>query len=250
MILNGNIHNLTSLWRTVGISAGRYSEFEYFCCSRVPGAQWPNRIWLKTTVSEDVLNEIRSFAHQSEQPFTISYWSDFNDKELLLFEQHGFQTTVVQTGMSLDVKSRIEEHNRVRLKRISTIDEAQIWEVLYPQSFGYVIAAETVIQTKDQVRYYLIYLDREPIGTAITFETGNTVGIHGMGIIPAYRKQGFAEEVMIKLMNQAFDEGKTRITLQASAMGKGVYEKIGFSADFLMTGYTSLRLDGFSNRVQ
>lgn len=237
---NGNINNLTSLWRTVGVAAGNYSEHENFCCSRVPDAQWPNRIWLKKVANTDILSEIRQVTQQSEQPLTTSYWSDFDDDSLLLFEQNGFQTKSVQIGMSLDVNGKFDVQNRVQLKRISTADEAHIWAVLYPQSFGYVIAAETVIKTKDQVHYELVYLGREAIGTAIAFETGNTVGIHGMGIIPAYRKQGFAEEVMLRLLNRAFDAGKIHVTLQASAMGKGVYQKIGFSEDFLMTNYTAV----------
>lgn len=236
---NRNIYNLTSLWQTVGIAAGNYTEHENFYSSQVHGGQWPNRVWLKKAASTEILSEIRQVTQTSEQPLTISYWCDVDDESPLLFEQNGFQIKSAQTGMSLDVKGRFEVHKRVQLKRISTADEAYDWEDLYPQSFGYVIAAKTVIQTKEQVRYYLVYLGPKAIGTAMVFETENTVGIHGMGIVPTYRKQGFAEEVMLKLLNLAFDEGKTHITLQASAMGKNIYKKIGFSEDFLMTNYAS-----------
>lgn len=235
--LHESINNLTSLWKTAGTLAGRYAAHTHFYMSEVHNAQWPNRIWLKGAASDGTLKAIRHTIEQSQQPLAVSYWQAGGDESPRLFERNGFKTAFVQTGMSLHLTPKSLPLNRVQLIKVTSAEEASSWEALYPQSFGYVISAETITRTMTQIRYYLICLGDEAIGTVIAFETGSTIGIHGMGIIPAYRKQGFAEEAMLILLNLMVGEGKTRVTLQASGMGKNTYKNIGFAEDFLMTTY-------------
>ena len=174
---------------------------------------------------------------QSEQPLAVSYWGPPADEQMHLFDPSGYSLAFEQIGMSLPLTEKFDHHDRIALKKVVDAYEASIWEALYPQSFGYVISADTVTLTMAQVDFFLIYLAEIAIGTVIVFETGTTVGFHGMGIIPPYRKQGFAEEAMCRLLNRMIDRGKTLATLQASAMGKNTYKKIGFSEDFPMLTY-------------
>ena len=67
--------------------------------------------------------------------------------------------------------------------------------------------------------------------------TGKIAGIHGVGVIPSYRRKGFAEEIMKVLLNDALEYGADYSTLQASNMGKGIYERLGYSEDFLISNY-------------
>lgn len=231
-----NLDNLTSLWKQVGVLAGSYEELEHYCISQVPNSQWPNRIWIKDAVNNNLLREIRQYAKQFG-PLTLSYWSDFENRNLSLFQQNQFEIKSEQIGMHLDIVSKFDHPERLELVRISTFEQADIWEKLYPQSFGYIISGKTVMRTNGKVEYYLIYLGLQVIGTAILYETDNTIGIHAMGIIPAYRKQGYAQEVVLRLLNSALDRAKTHVTLQASALGNSIYKKIGFMEDFLMTNY-------------
>ncbi len=235
--LTENIHNLTSLWQIAGTASGQYTEDKRFSHSLVPGAQWPNRIWLNRLADRDSIEEMSQVIKHSNHVLSISYWDDFKSDAFELFEKRGFLVKSEQIGMSLELKMKFEHQKRVQLKRIVTDKEAAIWENIYPQSFGYVISAATILHTKKQINYYLVYLDTEPIGTAITYETGTVIGIHGMGIVPTYRKQGLAEEVILKLLNQAIDGKKNLATLQASAMGKNIYKNVGFSQDFVMKNY-------------
>jgi predicted acetyltransferase len=100
-----------------------------------------------------------------------------------------------------------------------------------------VISAKTLKTTMDQIDYFLIYHDHIPIGTVITLNTNYVVGIHGMGILPSYRKQGFAKEVLLEFLNRAVEQKRTMATLQASTMGKAIYKSIGFREDFLLRNY-------------
>lgn len=233
-----NITNLTALWQTVGATCGEFYERENYSYSMVSQSQWPNRIWLIKSATSPIVADLTQLILSIEPPMSVSYWADFEDPTFAYFDRGGFVLKSEQIGMSLELPSeKFKLNKRVSLQKIATAQQAEQWERLYPQSFGYVISAQSVTHTKDKINYYLIYDNDTPIGTVMTFHTGSVIGIHGMGIFPDFRKQGFAEEVMLLLLNQAIDEHKTLVTLQASTMGRNIYSKIGFSEDFLIRNY-------------
>ncbi|WP_073177710.1 GNAT family N-acetyltransferase [Flagellimonas flava] len=105
------------------------------------------------------------------------------------------------------------------------------------KAFGYGINPETLAKTWKHIPYYLIFDDREPVGTIILYQTGQVAGVHSLGILPQRRKQGYATEIMKHILNMALDKGATLATLQASEMAKNLYTKMGFSLDFIMTNH-------------
>lgn len=239
--MDENIYNLTALWRTVGTTCGVYCDEESFSYSHISNSQWPNRIWLSTKADELIINKVLVAFDQSEPPMSLSYWADFGDPTFKVFEREGLQFKSEQVGMSLELPNQsFVGSNRVELQYIASDKQTELWEELYPQCFGYAISANTIKTTMDQIDYFLIYHNNIPIGTVIAFNTNFVVGIHGMGILPSYRKQGFAKEALLELLNLAIEQKKTLATLQASTMGKAIYKSIGFTEDFLLRNY---RLD-------
>ena len=59
-----------------------------------------------------------------------------------------------------------------------------------------------------------------------------------MGVIPEMRRKGFAEQMMVNLLHWSTEQQFTYATLQASAMGKGLYLKLGFEEQFTMKNYS------------
>ena len=57
---------------------------------------------------------------------------------------------------------------------------------------------------------------------------GISVYVFNMYTEPAYRKQGIAREIMLRLMDDAHQRGISRIDLHATELGRTVYEKLGF----------------------
>jgi hypothetical protein len=232
-----NIDNLTSLWKLAGNSIGEYIQHKDFSTCQIQHSQWPNRIWFNVDVNEEILMTVAEAVKNSPVPLSVSDWSDFDNSHLPLFEQFGFSKKSEQIGMSLKLDQAFEQFNRLDLKRVAGSDQASMWAELYPLCFGYKISFETIDRTQTDIQYYLIYRNKEAIGTAIVHETEDLVGIHGVGIIPECRKQGFAEETMAILLNKVIARNKKFATLQASAMGKNIYRKMGFTEDFIMTNY-------------
>ncbi len=233
-----NIDNLVSIWQLVAESFNQSSHTDNAVnhCE-IKSSDWPNRIWFSTRITGKMVKAAAEIVQHASIPLTVSHWSPFEDSAKPLFEQAGFTEKSSQIGMFLTNPQKVNHSNRITLEKITTEAQANRWEEVYPAGFGYKIAAEILNRTNRLISYYLVYHNENVIGTVFTHRTGNTLGIHGLGISPAYRNQGFAEEVMARLINRAVDEGIDLIVLQSSAMGRNIYLKMGFSEDFLMTNY-------------
>lgn len=59
--------------------------------------------------------------------------------------------------------------------------------------------------------------------------TGNKAYIINMFTKPEYRGQGIATEILDRLVKQSFSKGVRFISLEATTLGKSLYEKYGFA---------------------
>ena len=65
-----------------------------------------------------------------------------------------------------------------------------------------------------------------PVGTGVAYEVAGTVGIYGIAVVPAARRRGIGAAVTVACAH-AFPDVDLA-WLQASEMGLGVYEGLGF----------------------
>ena len=63
---------------------------------------------------------------------------------------------------------------------------------------------------------------------------GKEAYVHNLYVEPAYRNRGIGRALMQVLLDWCKDNGYTRIALRASAMGRPLYERMGFVADRAM----------------
>ncbi|WP_109830052.1 GNAT family N-acetyltransferase [Reichenbachiella versicolor] len=229
-----NIYNLTSLWQTVGEehqSFFSYSNFEY---SIVPHSQWPNRLWFTKEMNDEAVHQAKSKLESIPEKLIVPIW-DMGNQDLDPFlNELGVQPVFQQIGMSLEPKDILATSPLLKLIKVSNEAEATVWSETFLQSFGYKISSSTLLKTYNSIDYFLVHKEGKPVGTVITFETKDTLGIHAMGVIPQYRKQGIANEIMGKVINAAIEKNISLLTLQASDMGKGLYLKLGFQEEFLV----------------
>ena len=236
-MIQANIHNLTSLWATVSRPFRTYHQGNDFDYAIVPDSDWPNRIWPNRDLSEDNIKEIIRIIRSASVKLTLPYWDIYRRETPSLLESHGFTKIFEQVAMYMPLIRHLPQQNRLDIHPVSDNYEARTWAALYPQAFGYRIGENILMAAPDQVCFYIAYYQNRPIGTAIIHYTGKVAGIHGVGILPEMRRNGFAEEIMSFALNRALDHGAESATLQASAMGKGLYLKMGFTEQFSMKNY-------------
>lgn len=233
-----NIDNLTSLWQLVNRRAGTYTIGDVYNYGTIAYSDWPNKLWFINSPKQSDINVAKKIIASSSIKITIPHWKiEGNEYESLLLS-NGFEKVLEQVGMVLDLSKEVFTPSGLKLQKVKDKDTAQLWESLFKKAFNYKIHHELILKSCDQIDYLIAHDKTSPVGTALTFATGKeVVGIHSMGIIPEMRRKGYAEKMMHSMLHEAVNKGYGYATLQASAMGKGLYEKLGFEEQFSMGNY-------------
>ncbi|OXB24857.1 GNAT family N-acetyltransferase [Flavobacterium tructae] len=235
-LIEDNLNNLTGMWKTVSSSFLSYHTTPLFEYSKVENSGWPNKLWFRKDITKNDIGEITK-TMQANSELAFAYWDIYETKSYEILDAYSFSLKSEQVAMALKLDQKFALQNNLSFKRVSTEQDAKIWADLYPHAFGYVISKEILIQNYDNVHFYLVSLDAQPIGTFMLFQTQNTIGIHGLGVIPEMRRKGFAEEIMKYALNLSIDLNADYAQLQASAMGKDIYTRLGFEDLFVIKNY-------------
>ncbi len=236
-LINANIKNLTSLWKTVGISFDSYYKTEDFEYCEIKDSEWPNRLWLDQNITQGTIDLIKEKLATISSNITLPIWNIYDKNEDNILELNGFNLKFEQVGMSLKLDKPFDIKSDVKIQLVTNDTEANLWSELFIKSFGYKTSSETIIKTLKDINYYIAYHDGLAVGTAILHKTNNVMGIHSVGIPPEMRRKGYAKQIMKLLINIAIENGNEHVTLQASNMAKGLYLKLGFEEQFLIKNY-------------
>ena len=75
---------------------------------------------------------------------------------------------------------------------------------------------------------YLGVMDGEAVGTSSMYAGNGIAGVYNVATLASHRRQGIGEAMTWRAVTQGHEDGCTTATLQASVMGKPVYERMGF----------------------
>lgn len=220
--LDKNLNNLNLYWQALNPQEqdGLFTH-----------TSWPNKQWCAdfSLPSHVALPAGKVFSTVSEQ-------HALEDSNL------SFQGQLVIMNLPIDTQAITQKPSTQapqQIKRLTCEEDASNWASACGLAFGYDVDAR-VIQglLKDPNASVLAYIiDNKIAGTAITYHTGDTLGVHQVGTVLSYRKMGVAVALMQYLIHQAQHDGIDYMSLQASQAGIHLYEKLGFKA---LTKITSL----------
>jgi ribosomal protein S18 acetylase RimI-like enzyme len=77
------------------------------------------------------------------------------------------------------------------------------------------------------VRMFTAWSNGEPVGEAVAYLTGTTVGIFGVGVLERARRRGIGTALTLTAAH-AFGDAADLVWLQPSAMAEGIYSRLGF----------------------
>ena len=236
-LIDANIENLTSLWKTVSMPFGSYYKNQTFDYCQINDSDWPNRLWFNQEINKRIVEQAIEKLSAIDGTMIVPYWNMYDNNLLENLETAGFTKKFQQIGMSLKLDQPVKLEPNLIIKLVSNDADAKEWAEIYLKAFKYKISEETLVNTFKDINYYLAYYQNEPVGTAILFQTNKVSGIHGVGVIPEMRKRGFAEQIMKHLINMAVENNSEYVTLQASDMGKNIYLQLGFEEQFVIKNY-------------
>jgi len=239
-LIEANIDNLTSLWKKMGVQSGTsLSTIKQLNKS----LSWPNRCWFDWEINAFEISSIDNIISYLENDSIIPIWDvgdgSINRLEQLLIEG-GFKVSFEQSAMFLDTREyMVFDLPDVDVTTIKSIHDIDTWTKVAIQSFGYDIDISVIqkIASVPDVRLFLVTVDSQPAATAMIYKTGEVIGIHQMGVSEAYRGKGIAHKLMRHIIAQCIESSCKYITLQASAAGQGLYEKLGFKHQLIIRNY-------------
>lgn len=84
---------------------------------------------------------------------------------------------------------------------------------------------------------YVGYLDGLPVTSGLGWRTGRTIGVYNIATISAARRRGFGEAMTARALADGRAAGCDVAALQASSMGRPIYERMGFRMAVRYIGY-------------
>ncbi|HEX5374700.1 MAG TPA: GNAT family N-acetyltransferase [Solirubrobacterales bacterium] len=126
------------------------------------------------------------------------------------------------------------------LRRLATKDQAEdYWRVAAASYASLGFPPEVFAGYTDHsgllagnVAAFLAYLDGEPVAIAMTIVSEDVAGIYWVGTLERARGKGLGRAVTAAATNAGFELGADLASLQASPMGKPIYEAMGYETVF------------------
>ena len=200
-------------------------------CSFESWVYYPARV----TDPEMVKSVINFFKDEN-----ISFmWPVYNGGEKVL-EDCGLMFAGNLTAMSYTPQTYNFENN-LRIYETDSVAWAQTaWHGFGGGAFdtpkNYYKLVEAIFNDKEHFKLYLTECEGENVGTFLTTNEKDLMGVYYFATIPEYRRQGAARAMMNEICRLAF--GKT-IVLQATPMGLPFYKKFGFEERFIIPIYST-----------
>lgn len=249
-----NLQNLMALWQAYGAKSSSPTN-EVMLYNHT---LWPKKSWFTATNGQFInLDELTLAQRQywlsnvqsnTALPVISALNTQLNtsnspDNKITDLLGHQWQYKSTQVAMYMHVenapKQQLVERDELMLTNVTSTADIQAWIDVCYDSFGYRIDAEVVsrLLTNNQVKLVLVLCHDKPCATGLLFKTGATVGVHQVSVSPSFQGQGIAKWLMINLLNQSVDWQAENIVLQASTMGKPLYDKLGFKGQFFINNY-------------
>ena len=228
-----NMKNLCHLWQVVAETDNSFHESENLEYCWQPDEVWPNRLWFLNDITSENWTQALEIQRQCDHRLAIPLWGE-QQLNFLKEQNHNLTLSFEQIGMSVELSKEYDIDDDLTLINVTDMESARLWCDLLKQGFGHNFNPELILKSSTKIPYSIVYYDNIPIGTAILYITNRIAGIHTIGIAPEQRRKGYAEKLMFLLLNQAIRQKCSHAVLQASALGQGLYEKLGFEANFSM----------------
>lgn len=135
----------------------------------------------------------------------------------------------------------------VEITEVRTQAEAEVWAraatkgSTVPPEIGdlLVLAANAGgYSNESALRLFVLNKGADAVATSALVTTGDMAGIYCVATLESHRRQGLGAAITSATLAAAWDAGYRVATLQASKMGRGVYERLGFRDVFSIQAYT------------
>jgi GNAT superfamily N-acetyltransferase len=208
-----------------------------------------NFAWLRPPFSdlEGSLRRAQEYFGRRELPFRFMVRSQFEWACAGALRAAGLRETARMPGMVLDPLREGGAPPAALVVREVTSEEdlARYQETAFagfgfPATSGQMFLTERLLAMPN-VRLYLGLVGEQPVCTSALCATGPVAGIYWVATLPDFRGRGFGEAITWSALRGGIRLGCRFASLQASALGRPVYERMGFETPLHYVCYEAER---------
>ncbi|MDP9237130.1 MAG: GNAT family N-acetyltransferase [Chloroflexota bacterium] len=183
---------------------------------------------------EGAIRRIAAYFDERHMPFIIRLREGLDPDAERAAEGQGIAYADTVPGMVLDAMPPAADATREL--EIRTVDDtgamqhhvdviAQSFEM--PLDFARQFVSEDLIRIPD-VELYVGYVGGQPVASSALVASHRTAGVYNVGCLDSHRRRGFGAAMTWHAVRRGADIGCSIASLQASEMGRPVYERMGF----------------------
>jgi ribosomal protein S18 acetylase RimI-like enzyme len=201
--------------------------FNVICRARLSVSRAPSQV-------AAALEHFRS----TGRPF--SWWSGPADQPSSLrtfLAEQGLKHLETELTMSADLRVAPPESpaGGLEIRRVRTAGDLRALAGIVSQGSEevarfYLDTSTSLLSRESPQRFYLGYLEGEPVCAAELALAAGVAGIYGVVTLERFRRRGFGTAMTRHAMMEARDSGCPTAILQATAAGAGIYARLGFKA--------------------
>lgn len=196
--------------------------------------------------AEKRVNEIKAIFQHKKLPFA---WyvgpSDHPSNLSEILKEANFTLNDENFGMFLNISSfSYYPEQKIRFQRVLTKSQLKEFDEINVKSgenshFDLIFHSlpPIIYGEGSPIELYVGYVDGVPVTSGILCLYAGVAGIYYVATIPEERRKGYAKAMMEMLFERAKECRYGIVTLQATADGKHLYEKLGFQACCLFAEY-------------
>lgn len=239
-----NIDNLIGLWKKYGSQKQQLGDG----LALHANSHWPHRHWFEETDKIAILANSGEQLDQLAANAIVPIWPELKNYKQLqqLFIDKNWHCSFEQTAMALSLQPNaingFDKTSSLATKKIHSHDDIKAWVDIGSEAFSYQISTEVIesLRRDAEVELFLAYYQGEPAASGLLYKTGAVVGIHQIAVKPGFQGKGIARKFMHSLLTRCVQWQTQDVVLQASAMGRRLYESLGFRPLFKIQCYQRL----------
>jgi GNAT superfamily N-acetyltransferase len=121
----------------------------------------------------------------------------------------------------------------LQIRRVESDRDLAAFRTVISRGFGMELEGVTRFVRADlmrdaEVECYLGILDGEPVASSTLVYSGRVAGVYNVATMPEARRRGFGEALTWHAIGRGAAYGCDMAALQASEMGRPIYERMGF----------------------
>ncbi len=236
--------NYFESWRMLSEASGFvHDEDGILITAPSPSLAWMNVVFVKEPLREPEAQLVRSFAMLDERklPFFVHMREGLDEVSERACEQLGRVSHESVPGMALAPVTTREIETLLDIRPALDDETFSDFVSITAESFDIPLDEARAMfppeaRRRPNTQYWVGYADGKAAACSGLIVIGDVAGINMIGTLAQHRGRGFGAAVTWQAVNAGTSAGCRFAVLQASEMGRPVYERMGFRE---VTSYTT-----------